>query len=102
MSGRHATIAAWHRHEDGAYSAEIEGWNLRVAWKPEGDVLHPGKHGFAWTAERGGTEVIGEDIFEEMEVAMADAEHRTAPAAVLPGDPAAHPRTPTSEAHPEH
>jgi hypothetical protein len=88
---RHATISAWQRHEEGGYTAEIEGWALHVRWNPEGGPRFDGQRGFTWTAERGGVEISGDDIFEEMEVAMADAEARTAPAHEAPrGEPAAH------------
>jgi hypothetical protein len=78
---RHATISAWQRqHEDGSYAAEIDGWALKVTWHPE----TPGaERGFTWTAERGGTERAGTEragteVFEEIELAMSDAEAQTA------------------------
>jgi hypothetical protein len=87
MSGmRHPTISAWQRREDGSYAAEIDGWNLRVEWHPEstgGAEGHDGERGFTWAAERGGTEIRSDELFEEIEVAMGDAEAKTAP------DPAA-------------
>jgi hypothetical protein len=80
MSGmRHATISAWQRHEDGSYAAEIEGWNLRVEWHPEGAEGYEGQRGFTWSAERAGESLRGDEIFEEIEVAMAHAEERVAP-----------------------
>jgi hypothetical protein len=73
MSGmRHATISAWQRHEDGSYAAEINGWNLKVSWRPEkGDE----RRGFLWEAERDGQgKRAAAAVCEEMEVAMAEAE----------------------------
>jgi hypothetical protein len=80
MSGmRHPTISAWQRQEDGSYAAEIDGWTLRVAWHPEGTEGHEGQRGFTWTAERGGASVAGDELFEEIEVAMGHAEAHIAP-----------------------
>jgi hypothetical protein len=81
---RHPTISAWQRQEDGSYAAEIDGWSLRVAWHPEGAEGHGGERGFTWTAERDGDKLSSDELFEEIEVAMGQAEERTAP------DPAAH------------
>lgn len=74
---RHATISAWQRHEDGSYAAELHGWTLRVRWRPE-----RGEHerrGFLWSAEGPGRKLAGDEIFEEIEVAMAHAEEAVAP-----------------------
>ncbi len=71
---KHATISAWQRQEDGGYAAEIDGWALKVVWHPEA----PGKkRGFTWTAERDGTKRSNSNLFEEIEVAMSDAETST-------------------------
>ena len=32
---KHATLSKWNRVEDGSYEAEIDGWQLKVAWRPE-------------------------------------------------------------------
>jgi hypothetical protein len=102
MSGmRHPTISAWQRHEDGSYAAEVDGWNLRVEWRPEGTERHEGRRGFTWAAERGGIEVVGEDLFEEMEVAMARAEEHAAPADAETEEPAAD-AAPAADAHGHH
>jgi len=85
MSGmRHATISAWQRHEDGSYAAEINGWNLKVKWRPEGPAQANApsgqtpdgeRRGFLWEAEREGkSKLAATDVCEEMEVAMAEAE----------------------------
>lgn len=73
MSGmRHATISAWQRHEDGSYAAEINGWNLKVKWRPESPDE---RRGFLWEAEKeGGSKLAASAVCEEMEVAMAEAE----------------------------
>jgi hypothetical protein len=74
---KHATIAAWQRHEDGRYAAELDGWALTVAWHPEGTLgLHGPRRGFTWVAEQAGNKVESAEIFEEIEVAMAAAEAR--------------------------
>ncbi len=72
---KHATISAWQRHEEGGYAAEINGWTLRVKWHPE--TVNTAR-GFSWEAERPGTRLRSEEIFEEIEVAMADAEAKVA------------------------
>ena len=73
---RHATISAWQRHEDGSYAAELNGWSLHVVWHPE----ERGPRGFSWRAEQGDKKLASEDVHEEIEVAMAEAEEHTAPA----------------------
>lgn len=85
MSGtRHATISAWQRHEDGSYAAEINGWNLKVMWRPETPAYNAGsgvpaplteRRGFLWEAEKeGAAKLAAADVSEEIEVAMALAE----------------------------
>lgn len=85
MSGiRHATISAWQRHEDGSYAAEINGWNLKVKWRPETPAYNAGsgvpapvkeRRGFLWEAEKeGSAKLAATDVSEEIEVAMALAE----------------------------
>jgi hypothetical protein len=76
---RHPTISAWQRQEDGSYAAEIDGWTLRVAWHPEGGERYEGQRGFTWTAERDDTTLAGDELYEEIEVAMGHAEERVAP-----------------------
>jgi hypothetical protein len=77
---RHATLTAWQRQENGSYAAEINGWALRVEWHPEHAPSH-GAHGahrgFTWKAEREGTKLGSDEIHEEIEVAMAQAEIET-------------------------
>ena len=75
MSGmRHATISAWQRHEDGSYAAEINGWALKVTWRPESALKEGERRGFLWEIEREGKKQAATDVCEEMEVAMAHAE----------------------------
>ena len=96
---RHATISAWQRHEDGSYAAELHGWTLHVRWRPERPAVKGGaeaqRRGFHWEAEKLGARLVADEIFEEIEVAMAHAEAATepppvAPAAPEPSAPAAH------------
>lgn len=75
MSGmRHATISAWQRHEDGSYAAEINGWTLKVTWRPESALKSGERRGFLWEAEREGKKLAATDVSEEMEIAMMHAE----------------------------
>ncbi|MRG91212.1 hypothetical protein [Polyangium spumosum] len=69
----HATVSIWQREHDGTYVAELDGYKLKLTWKPEA----PGeRRGFCWEAERDGKEAAKSDeLFEEAEVAMAHAEH---------------------------
>lgn len=84
MSGmRHPTISAWQRHEDGSYAADINGWSLRVRWRPESPG---GARGFTWAAEHGSDKLASDEIFEEIEVAMADAEEHVAPDPAIAAD----------------
>jgi len=73
MSGPHATISAWERdEEEGSYTAEFHGWDLKVSWTPnQGDT----RGYFSWSGEAGKRKVDDEDRHEEMEIAMAAAEH---------------------------
>lgn len=73
---KHATISAWQRQEDGSYAAEIDGWSMRVKWRPES---RDERRGFYWIMERPGTKLAAREIHEEMEVAMAEAEQLAAP-----------------------
>jgi hypothetical protein len=94
MSGmRHPTISAWQRHEDGNYSAEIQGWALRVKWHPEpiGGPAEGRRRGFSWSAEQGGKKLVSEEIFEEIEVAMGHAEAQVTPDPAEAPDEAAAP-----------
>lgn len=73
---RHATVSAWQRDHEGGYAAEIEGARLTVRWTPETDA---GERGFRWEAVLpDGTVARSEDAYEEIELAMADAELRAA------------------------
>ncbi|WP_437602601.1 hypothetical protein [Sorangium sp. So ce590] len=75
---KHPTVSAWQRdHEDGGYTAEMNGWTLRVRWIPE----RPGElRGFVWEAvDPSGNKVTSSEIHEEIEVAMAYAEELAAP-----------------------
>jgi hypothetical protein len=74
MSARpHPTISAWQRDPvTGAYQADLHDWKLRVTWKAR--PLARGE--FRWEAERAGERTRrGDEPFEEMEEAMAEAEH---------------------------
>jgi hypothetical protein len=88
MSGmRRATISAWQRHADGGYGADRHGWSLRVKWHPESPN---GSRGFSWEAEQGSNKLASDEIFEEIEVAMAQAEeHVSTDPATIVGDPRA-------------
>lgn len=69
----HATVSLWQRDEhSGTYSAELEGYTLKLTWQPE----EPGKRrGFRWQAEQDGKDVFKSDeLHEEAELAMAQAE----------------------------
>lgn len=71
----HATVRAWQREEDGSYKAEIAGYHVHVVWHPED---RDGKRGFSWkarsAADDGGRELASEELEEEIEIAMAEAE----------------------------
>jgi hypothetical protein len=70
--GKHATISAWHREEDGSYHAELHGHRLAVRWRPESDAGH---RGFLWSAVTpSGQKIEASHVEEEMEVAMGHAE----------------------------
>jgi hypothetical protein len=75
---RHATLSKWQRQEDGSYQAEINGWTLRVKWRPESPGV---QRGFWWEAEQPGKKARSPEIHEEIEVAMAHAEEHAAPVA---------------------
>ena len=73
----HATVSAWQRQEDGSYAAEINGFSLHVAWRPE--TATEGR-GFLWSARGpGGVKRRAHEAHEEIEVAMAEAEMCAAP-----------------------
>jgi hypothetical protein len=76
---KHATISAWQRQEHGGYLAEIDGWQLRVHWHPEGDGgatrTDTQKRGFSWDAKHGDLpRYVSNDRSEEIELAMVAAE----------------------------
>ncbi|HEU4405189.1 MAG TPA: hypothetical protein VFS43_07860 [Polyangiaceae bacterium] len=77
MSVKHATVSAWQRqHEDGSYEANLEGWSLHVSWKMPATI--DGERGFVWKAKGpDGQERSSSELFEEPEIAMADAEAAT-------------------------
>ncbi len=68
---RHPTIRSWVREEDGAYKAELHGFELHVTWKP-GD--RAGERGFLWKATKGETVLESAGLEEEIEAAMGAAE----------------------------
>jgi hypothetical protein len=74
MSARpHPTISAWRRDPvTGVYEAELHDWKLEVTW-----TARPLARGeFHWRASRPGQDPRrSEEPFEEMEEAMAEAEH---------------------------
>lgn len=64
-------VALWNREEHGGYKAEIEGFELEVKWRPEGE----GPRGFTWEAKGpDDTKLESEHVVEEIEEAMGDAE----------------------------
>jgi hypothetical protein len=74
---KHATVSAWQRDHDGTYSAEINGYQLKVFWQPESD-REP--RGFRWTADSpDGEHLENRETHEEIEIAMAEAEAATEP-----------------------
>lgn len=76
MSGmRHPTISAWQRQEDGSYAAELHGWSLHVQWHPESEE----GRGYSWLAEREDERQKSSAIYEEIEVAMGEAEALVSP-----------------------
>jgi hypothetical protein len=74
MSVKHPTISAWQRqHEEGSYEAQLEGWTLHVAWKAPATL--DGDRGFLWKATGpDGAQRSSSELFEEPEIAMAEAE----------------------------
>ncbi|RLB64780.1 MAG: hypothetical protein DRI90_03775 [Deltaproteobacteria bacterium] len=74
MSGPHPTISAWQREErEGYFEAELHDWKLRVNWSARSK---DSSGGFSWEAKREGNKTLESDrLFEEPELAMADAEH---------------------------
>ncbi len=72
MSAPHPTISAWQRSEEGGYEAELHDWKLRVFWTPN---TRERRGSFGWEATRDEHTEVGEEPFEEMEHAMAEAEH---------------------------
>lgn len=74
---KHATVSAWQRDHDGTYTAEINGFSLKVFWQPENER---GERGFRWSAEGAdGTRLSPSETHEEIEIAMAEAENATLP-----------------------
>ena len=74
---KHATVSAWQRDHDGTYSAELNGYALKVSWRPESE--HEPR-GFLWEAVApDGTRLSSRESHEEIEIAMAEAETATEP-----------------------
>jgi hypothetical protein len=76
----HATVRAWQREEDGSYKAEIAGHLLHVVWHPEAGGK---RRGFSWHARPAADpdakpSIESEKLEEEIEIAMAQAEHAVA------------------------
>jgi hypothetical protein len=69
----HANVQAWQREEDGSYASHVDDFKLSVKWRPE----KPGeRRGFLWKVEGpGGYSAEAAEVEEEIEVAMALAEH---------------------------
>ena len=73
MSSPHPTISTWERDgHEGRYQADLHSWQLTVSWTPN---TRAARGSFSWTAQRGETSAHGDHTFEEIELAMADAEH---------------------------
>lgn len=77
---KHATVSAWQRDHEGTYTAEINGYTLRVVWQP----AHGHEpRGFRWEAEApDGSRLAPRETHEEIEIAMAEAESATEPQGV--------------------
>ena len=74
---KHATVSAWQRDHEGTYTAELNGYTLKVVWQPEGDRT---PRGFRWEAVAAdGSTLTTRDLHEEIEIAMAEAEAATDP-----------------------
>ena len=70
---KHATVSAWQRDHDGTYTAEINGYQLKVYWQPENEQ---GERGFRWEAvSPDGDRTAPTETQEEIELAMAEAEY---------------------------
>ncbi len=73
MSTPHPTISAWERDpHEGHYQAELHGWLLKVEWVPN---TADRRGSFTWSAEQGANTQKADHPSEEMELAMAEAEH---------------------------
>lgn len=74
---KHATVSAWQRDHEGTYTAELNGYTLKVFWQPEGERT---PRGFRWEAVAAdGTTTSPRESHEEIEIAMAEAEAATDP-----------------------
>ena len=83
---KHATVSAWQRDHEGTYAAEINGYKLEVTWQPDTDTQ---PRGFLWTAvSPEGKKTRGEELHEEIELAMAEAEAATEPSDDAPEEAA--------------
>ena len=75
---KHATVSAWQRDHEGTYTAELNGFTLKVVWQPETERT---PRGFRWEAVApDGSTAAGGELHEEIEIAMAEAEAATDPA----------------------
>ncbi len=73
MSSPHPTISTWERDgHEGRYVANLHSWQLAVQWAPNTRTT---RGSFSWTAQQGDTVERGDHGFEEIELAMAAAEH---------------------------
>jgi len=73
---RHPKLSAWVREEDGSYKAEIDGISMHVTWRPESADR---RRGFLWHIEGAGDfSEHADEVIEEIELAMVEAEERAA------------------------
>jgi hypothetical protein len=81
---KHATVSLWQRAEDGSYEAESNGWKLSVRWTPESAKS---QRGFSWEASGASdAKATSHAHYEEIELAMADAEAHAAKASPVLAD----------------
>ena len=72
---KHATVSSWQRDHDGTYTAELNGFKLKVVWVPESETA---PRGFWWEGEGpAGQRIANKEPQEEIELAMAEAEAAT-------------------------
>lgn len=72
-------MSAWRLEHDGGYKAELDGFTLSVTWHPEeasSARSNEAHRGFSWKVEAPDGKVYeSADQLEEIEIAMATAEH---------------------------